>query len=165
MDIKYQRVHFTPKSISILSLICLLSGGILLLSYCSSNESKVSRFFENGIEVLKRLEGPEAEFLRKKIIFPEYNPPFQHLFVSNENQLFIMTFEPGENSGEYMTDVYDADGILISKCSLNLWLSSDIFQPGAPLDSWTSVLKNRLYCVREKESGHKMLVVYEMIWE
>ena len=120
---------------------------------------------EQRNEVLKRLEGPEAEFLRKKIIFPEYNPPFQHLFVSNENQLFVMTFEPGENSGENMTDVYDADGILISKCSLNLWLSSDIFQPGAPLDSWTSVLKNRLYCVREKESGHKMLVAYEMIWE
>ena len=103
--------------------------------------------------VLKMLEGPDAEFLRKKIILPEYNPPFQHLFVSNDNRLFVKTFEPGENTGEFMTDVYNADGILISKFSLNLWLSSDIFQPGGSLDSWTSVLKNRLYCVREKENG------------
>ncbi len=52
MDMKYQRVHFTPKSIIILFLIGLLFGGILFLSYCSSPESKVSRSFENGIEVL-----------------------------------------------------------------------------------------------------------------
>jgi len=120
---------------------------------------------EQRNEVLKRLEEPDAEFLRKKIILPEYNPPFQHLFVSNDNQLFVMTFEPGENTGEFKTDVYNADGILISKFSLNLWLSGDIFQPGGSLDSWTSALKNRLYCVREKESGYKELVVYQMVWE
>ncbi len=120
---------------------------------------------EQRNEVLKRLEEPEAEFLRKKIVLPEYNPPFQHLFVSNENQLFVMTFEPGENTGEFVTDVYNADGILISKFSLNLWISSDILQPGGSLDSWTSVLKNRLYCIREKESGYKELVVYQMRWE
>ena len=120
---------------------------------------------EQKNEVLKMLEEPDAEFLRKKIIFPEYNPPFQHLFVFNENQLFVMTFEPGDNPGEYKTDVYDADGILISKCSLNLWLSGDIFQPGGSLDSWTSVLKNRLYCIREKESGYKELIVFQMRWE
>ncbi len=116
-------------------------------------------------EVLNMLEDPEAEFLRKKWIRPEYNPPFQHLFVSNDNQLFVMTFEPGDNRGEYLTDVYDADGILISKCSLNLWLSSDILAPGGAFDSWTSVLKNRLYCVREKESGYKELIVYQMRWK
>ena len=127
--------------------------------------TQVSYSKEQRNKVVKMLEVPEAEFLRKKIILPEYNPPFQHLFVSNENQLFVMTFEAGENSGEYLTDVYDADGILISKCSLNLWLSADIFQPGGSLDSWTSVLKNRLYCVREKENGYKELVVYQMVWE
>ena len=120
---------------------------------------------EQRNEVLKRLEEPDAEFLRKKIILPEYNPPFQHIFVSNDNRLFVMTFEPGENNGEFKTDVYNADGVLISKCSLNLWLSGDIFQPGGSLDSWTSVLKNRLYCVREKESGYKELVVFQMKWE
>ncbi len=120
---------------------------------------------EQRNEVLKMLEGPEAEFLRRKIILPEYNPPFQHLFVPNDNRLFVMTFEPGENSGEYKTDVYDENGILISKCGLNLWLSGDIFQPGGSLDSWTSVLKNRLYFIREKENGYKELVVYQMRWE
>ena len=113
-------------------------------------------------KVLKLLEGPEAERLRERLILPEFNPPFQHLFVSNDNRLFVMTFEPGDIAGEYLTDVYDADGVLISKCSLNLWLSGDILQPGGSLDSWTSVLKNRLYCVREKESGYKELVVFQM---
>ena len=120
---------------------------------------------EQRNEVLKRLEEPDAEFLRKKIILPEYNPPFQHIFVSNDNRLFVMTFEPGENNGEFKTDVYNADGVLISKCSLNLWLRGDIFQPGGSLDSWTSVLKNRLYCVREKESGYKELAAFQMVWK
>ncbi len=120
---------------------------------------------EQRDEVLKKLEGPEGEFLMKKWIRPEYNPPFQHLFVSNDNQLFVMTFEPGDNSGEYLTDVYDEDGILISKCSLNLLLNDDILAPGGAFDSWTSVLKNRLYCIREKENGFKELVVYKMRWE
>jgi len=116
-------------------------------------------------EVLKMIEGPEGERLMKRLILPENNPPFQHLFVSNDNQLFVMTFESGDNSGEYKTDVYNADGILISKCSLNLWRSGNILQPGGSLDSWTSVLKNRLYCIREKESGYKELIVYQMQWE
>ena len=127
--------------------------------------TKVPYSKEQMDEVLKLVEGPEAERLRQRLILPEQNPPFQHLFVSNDNQLFVMTFEPGENTGEYKTDVYNADGVLISKCSLNLWLSGDILQPGGSLDSWTSVLKNRLYCVREKESGYKELVVYQMGWE
>jgi len=127
--------------------------------------AKVPYSKEQMDEVLKLVEGPEAERLRQRLILPEQNPPFQHLFVSNDNQLFVMTFEPGENTGEYKTDVYNADGVLISKCSLNLWLSGDILQPGGSLDSWTSALKNRLYCIREKESGYKELVVYRMVWE
>jgi hypothetical protein len=117
---------------------------------------------EQKNEVLKMLEEPEAEFLRNKIVFPEYNPPFQHLFVSNENQLFVMTFEQGDSSGEYMIDIFDVDGILISKFSLDLWLSGDILQPEGQLDSWTSVLNNRLYYVKEKETGYRALVVCEL---
>ena len=137
----------------------------VLIRKIKKEYTKVPYSKEQRNEVLIMLEVPEAEFLRKKIILPEYNPPFQHLFVSNDNQLFVMTFEQGDNSGEYLTDVYDEDGILISKCSLNLWLSGDIFQPGGSLDSWTSVLKNKLYCVREKESGYKELIVYQMRWK
>jgi hypothetical protein len=71
MDIKYQRVHFTAKSISILFLIGLLFGGILLLNYCSSPESKVSRFFENGIEVLlnRNISQDELMPLKLEVLF------------------------------------------------------------------------------------------------
>ncbi len=136
-----------------------------LIRKIRKNFTSVPYSEEQRNDVLKRMQGPEPEFLRNKIVFPGVNPPFQHLFVSNDNILFVMTFEPGIYPGEYMTDVFNADGELVSRISINIWLSGDILQPGTPFYSWSCVLNNRLYCIREKESGHKVLIAYEMLWE
>ncbi len=68
-----------------------------------------------------------------------------------------MTYEEGENPGEFMFDIFNPDGVFIGRKSLNAWI-------------WESLVKakiknNLFYCVQEKESGYKKLVVYKMKWE
>jgi hypothetical protein len=72
-----------------------------------------------------------------------------------------MTYEDGESPGEFMYDVFNPDGIFIGRMSLgNL-----VFEQG---DRWNiqyvTAKKNRLYCLRKKDSGYRELVVYKMIW-
>ncbi len=60
-----------------------------------------------------------------------------------------------------MYDIFNEDGIFIGRMSLmNFWVWKSIFLP-LPVKS----KNNRLYCLREKESGYKELVVYKMRWE
>ena len=69
-----------------------------------------------------------------------------------------MTYEPGENPGEHMFDIFNKDGVFIARMSL------DVYRWG-----WgemnAKAKENRLYVVQEKESGYKEFVVYRMNWE
>jgi hypothetical protein len=114
-------------------------------------------------QALKRWEnyGP----LSKKIRTPDFHPPFQHIFSDETGRLFVVTFEPGIEKGEYMTDVFDSDGVLLSRLSLGLLLNKQVFLPDGHWDSWVAVKNNILYHIREKESGYKELMAYEIIWE
>lgn len=103
--------------------------------------------------------------IKEKIVAPEYNPPFQHLFPDESGRLFVVTFEPGNSDGEYMTDVFDSDGVLFSRLSLKLHLNKNVFLPDGHWDSWVTVKNDVLYCIQEKESGHKKLVAYKIMWE
>lgn len=92
----------------------------------------------------------------RKIDFPEHLSPIQSFFVDDEGRIFIMTYEKGENQGEYVFDIFNSGGVFIQRKNLNV------------LNNWdmqARAKKGRLYCVREKESGYKELVVYRMKWE
>jgi len=71
-----------------------------------------------------------------------------------------MTYEEGENPGEYMYDVFNSEGIFILRVSLRNFFMYNLF-------NWQfATAKNKcLYCIREKDSGFKELVVYKMTWE
>jgi len=118
---------------------------------------------ESKREALKKWEkyGPISE----KIVTPRSHPPFQHIFADDMGRLFVVTFEPGDNQGEYMTDVFDTDGFLFSRLSLRLHLNKNVFLPDGHWDSWVTVKNEVLYCIQEKESGHKKLVAYKIAWE
>lgn len=64
-----------------------------------------------------------------------------------------------------MYDIFNPDGVLIGRTEFENYgflASSPIINP-LPLNV---VAKNqRLYCLREGESGYKELVVYNMKWE
>jgi hypothetical protein len=118
---------------------------------------------ESRRQALKRWEAYGS--ISEKIVTPGYNPPFQHLFADELGRLFVVTFEPGNNEGEYMTDVFDTDGVLFSRLSLRLHLNKNVFLPDGHWDSWVTAKKNILYCIQEKASGYKELVAYKIAWE
>lgn len=125
--------------------------------------TKVPFSEESGRQALKRWEAYGS--ISEKIVTPGYNPPFQHLFADELGRLFVVTFEPGNNEGEYMTDVFDTDGVLFSRLSLRLHLNKNVFLPDGHWDSWITAKKNILYCIQEKASGYKELVAYKIAWE
>ena len=103
---------------------------------------------------------PEGDPWRDKFYFTEHWPPFRYLFTDDEGHLFVLTHEEGINPGEFMYDIFTSEGIFIGRTSLwnNKKLYPTIIFP-------VRAKKNRLYCLREKESGYKELVVYKMKWE
>jgi len=114
--------------------------------------------------ILKALESPQLAPLKSKLEFPKSSPPYQHLFCDDEGRLYVMTYESGEKSGEYIFDIFTPDGIFFARTSYEAYLSADLFAPGSPTDSWMMAKKGRLYAIREKPTGYKELVVYRMIW-
>lgn len=102
------------------------------------------------------------EFKRTDRVTPDYQPPFQRLFFTvDDGRLFLMTFEKGKNPHEYMFDIFNSDGAFIARKSLDVY--AERFTGNFPL--YATAKNNRLYCLREKESGYKELFVYKMRWE
>ena len=110
---------------------------------------------------LKQYEKPEYEVYRKKVYFPKYMPPFQYFFTDDEGRLFVMTYEKSKTSNEYMYDIFNANGVFIGRTSLANFYIDDFGE--ATLDA--KAISDRLYCLREKESGYKELAVYMIRWE
>ncbi len=70
-----------------------------------------------------------------------------------------MTHEEGINPGEYMYDIFNSEGVFVGRMSL--WNYRELHAPAFTIKA----KKNHLYCLREKESGYRELVVYNMNWE
>ena len=93
-----------------------------------------------------------------KLYFPEYWPAFYTLFADETGWLFVMTYEISRNPWEFVYDIFNPDGIFIGKMSLDNYRG--MYRPFP-----AKARNNRIYCIREKESGYKELVVYKMKWE
>lgn len=97
-----------------------------------------------------------SENARPFLFFPENLPPFRALFADREGRLFVLTFEPGEDTGEYMIDVFNPEGVFTGR------LSADIFTSlSTPLAAL--VKGERIYYIREKTDGFKQLVVERLL--
>ena len=102
---------------------------------------------------------------KNKVYFPEFHPPFQFFFLDEESRLYVMTYERGQGTNNFIYDIFDAEGLFIGRIELDNYGSSPFSVTGihVPLD--VVAKNNRLYYLREKESGYKKLVVYKMTWE
>ena len=99
--------------------------------------------------------------IREKVFFPKHMPPFQGGFTDDKGRLFIMTFEKGEKSREYVYDVFNLDGVFIDRIKLD-----NFGEFGFSVRALHVMAKgNSLYQYREKKSGYKELVVYRMRWK
>lgn len=120
---------------------------------------EVSEDYKKGF--LKLYERPNLEVYRKMIYFPKNLPPIQFFFVDEKGYLFVMTFEKGDTPRAIVYDVFNEDGVFITRTQLENISIQDMRE--LPLN--VMALNGRIYCLREKESGYKELVVYRMRWE
>ncbi len=100
---------------------------------------------------------PRDAEIRKKIYFPDFMPPLHSFFTDDEGRVFVMTYDQGENPGEYIYDIFNKDGIFIGRKNLN------ILHDRRGLYAWMK--NNRLYCLQEKQSFFKRLIVFKINWE
>jgi hypothetical protein len=92
-----------------------------------------------------------------KVAFPDYWPPFGSFFVDDENRLYVQTYEMEAVRPEYIYDIFNEEGLFILRKSLPI-------KPAMDIEGDAVVKNGRLYCLQEKESGYKTIVVYRMIW-
>jgi hypothetical protein len=89
-------------------------------------------------------------------------PPFHYFFLDEEGRLYVKTYEKGDKQGEYIHDIFDSNGIFFTRASMPGYGMP--YNPQVALNR-AKAKNHRLYCLREKESGFKELVVYKMNWE
>jgi len=114
----------------------------------------------NPVKIPSDLIQERKERYRKtplKLWFPEYYLPICDFFPDDEGRLYVMTFEKGENEGEFWYDVFNPEGIFVGRKSLKILSGGEIF-------AYAQVRRNRLYCFEEKEEGFRVFKVYKMIW-
>ena len=105
----------------------------------------------------------EAMSLTEQIYIPKYMPCFQYFFTDDEERLYVVTSEKDSETGANICDIYNSEGILIEQKAMGYFDLIKYFYFWDPFDI---IAKNsRLYCIKEKESGFKELLVYQMRWE
>jgi len=102
---------------------------------------------------------------KNKVYFPEFHPPFQFFFLDEESRLYVMTYEQGQGTNVFIYDIFNPDGMFIGRIELDNYGSSPFSVTRIPVPLDVVAKNNRIYCLREKESGYKELVVYKMRWE
>jgi len=103
--------------------------------------------------------------VKNKIYFPEFYPPFQFFFMDEEGRLYVMTYEQGQGTNVFIYDIFNPDGLFIGRIELDNYGSSPFSVTGIPVPLDVVAKNNRIYCLWEKESGYKELVIYKTRWE
>jgi len=88
--------------------------------------------------------------LRESFFIPDVFPPFRAIVALGDKWLLIQTYDE-PNEGRSMYDIFDANGEFIGQTEL---------------EGYQVKFKgDRVYCLKQKESGYKELAVYQMIWD
>jgi hypothetical protein len=100
---------------------------------------------------------PLPENMRAMASFPEFHPSLRSISVGDDGTVLAATFEEGENPGEVMCDIFSRDGVFTGRISLDAWIWES--------HMWTEMKGETFYCLREKPSGYKELVVSKILCE
>lgn len=106
---------------------------------------------------MEQFNAPIFDDIRNKIYFPDAMPPFHAFFSDDKRRLFVMTYEKGKNPGEFLYDIFNPDGVCIGRKSLKIHHDES--------GVYANMKNGRFYCINEKESGYKELVVSKVFWE
>ncbi|MFC2167109.1 6-bladed beta-propeller [Acidobacteriota bacterium] len=88
--------------------------------------------------------------IRESFFIPDVFPPFKDIVAWSDKWLFVQTYEK-PNEGSFLYDIFDTNGEFVGRTEL---------------EGYQVKFKgDRVYCLKQKESGYKELVVYKMIWD
>ena len=88
--------------------------------------------------------------IKASFFIPDSFPPFKDIVALDDEWLFIQTYEE-PNKGSSVYHIFDTTGEFIGQTEL---------------EGYQVKFKgDRVYCLKQKESGYKELVVYRMIWD
>lgn len=105
-------------------------------------------------------QGYNQSSISQEQYFPTPLPPICSFFVDDEGRIFVMTYESGNNPGEYVFDLFNAHGIFFGRKSLNTGWTQFFSQI-----NYTKIKKGCLYFYRLKENGYNVLYVQKIIWK
>lgn len=97
--------------------------------------------------------------LKAQIVFPDHFAPFHSFFADDEGRLFVATYEKSENGVDSVCDVFDEEGVFMSRVNLPL------IRDGAPFAAPAIIKRGKLYYLEEKNSGFKILKACTARWE
>jgi hypothetical protein len=87
--------------------------------------------------------------IRESFFIPDTFPPFKDIVALSDKWLFIQTYEE-TNDGSSLYDIFNTEGKFVGRMGL---------------EGYQAKFKgDRVYCLKQKESGYKELVVYRVIW-
>jgi len=105
---------------------------------------------EEDKEEYKTLMQKYPPDIKESFFIPDEYPPFRRIVPHEEEWLFVQTYDK-QSDGGYACDIFDSEGVFIGRIELE--------------GSLVKCKRDRLYCLVEKGSGYKELVVYKMKWE
>lgn len=136
-------------------------GYEILIFDLDGNPARKIRKEYTPIKVPSDLINERKERYKKtplKLWFPEYYLPICDFLPDDEGRLYVMTFEKGDNEGEFWYDIFNPEGIFVGRKSLKILSEGEIV-------AYAQVRRNRLYCFEENEEGFRVFKVYKMIWK
>jgi hypothetical protein len=100
-------------------------------------------------EIRDAILGPEQRRagISQTKYFPDPLPPLNQFFSDDEGRIFVMTYEPGPNPGEYIWDIFNPEGVFVGRKALNLLWAALYLGP-----RYTFVKNGHLYCHQEKKA-------------
>ena len=143
--------------------IIILLPIILLLLSCSSKQNQVERIIEDGVEVVinhikpyKIKNQPSSLSLEKEFSIDTEDDSIAGLGLTD-----LWASNVGPNGNMYLWNAPVTKENLVYKFD-----SNGNFLGQTELDGYQAKFNgDRVYCLKEKDSGYKELVVYQTIWD
>ncbi|MHB8095878.1 MAG: hypothetical protein ACYDH0_13170, partial [Candidatus Aminicenantales bacterium] len=133
-------------------LLRLIRGNFQLLPLSRKDKDRI----------IESVPDPDKEFARKEIEPLKTFPPFLSFLSDDRDHLIVVRPETIGADGNSVCDFFTEDGVRFLRAGLG-FVRFLLFSEGA--GEYEFVIKNgRAYCVREKSSGFKEIVVYSMHW-
>ncbi|MDH4270540.1 MAG: 6-bladed beta-propeller [Candidatus Aminicenantes bacterium] len=124
----------------------------------------VSDEYKELVRKLMESRGSHGKMVLAKMYWPSHKTPFRKLFTDTNGRLYVMTNER-EGERTYWYDIFTSEGVFFGRTRLDN-VKVNYYEGKRYDDRALRVMArgDRLYCLREKDSGYVALTIYKMKW-